>query len=47
MFKELLLDECKPVIAGLACGHGMPTLSLPLGLNILMDATSTTLTILE
>lgn len=47
MFKELLLDECKPVIAGLACGQGMPTLSLPLGLNILMDATSTTLTILE
>lgn len=47
MLKELLLDECKPVIAGLACGHTMPTLSLPMGLNVLMDATSTTITILE
>lgn len=47
MFKELLLDECKPIISNLFCGHSMPTLSLPMGLNVMIDATNTTITVLE
>ena len=47
VLRELLLDECKPVLAHVACGHSMPTMSLPLGLNAMMDATAGTLTILE
>lgn len=47
VLRELLLDECKPVLTHVACGHSMPTMSLPLGLNAMMDATAGTLTILE
>lgn len=47
LFKEILLDECKPILSNLVCGHTMPTLSLPLGLNVMMDATNKTLTVLE
>ena len=47
VFRELLLSEGKPVLMNIVCGHCMPTLSLPLGLNVLMDATAGALTILE
>ena len=36
---ELIAAEKVPVLAGLACGHTSPTLTLPLGQNILLDAT--------
>ena len=36
---ELLATEKKPTLAGLACGHTSPSLTLPLGHNILLDAT--------
>lgn len=44
---ELLLDEGKPILGALQCGHILPTLSLPLGVNTLMDATNRTLRVLE
>ncbi len=44
---ELLLDEGKPILGALQCGHVLPTLSLPLGVNVLMDATNRTLRVLE
>jgi muramoyltetrapeptide carboxypeptidase len=36
--RDLLLPEKKPVLGGLACGHGLPTLTLPLGAYAHMDA---------
>ena len=44
---ELLLDEGKPILGALQCGHIMPTMSLPLGVNINLDATNRTLRVLE
>ncbi len=44
---ELLLDEGKPILGGVQCGHILPTLSLPLGVNVAMDATNRTLRVLE
>jgi len=36
---ELIATEKKPTLAGLACGHTSPSLTLPLGHNVLLDAT--------
>lgn len=47
VFTELLLDEGKPILGAVQCGHIMPTMSLPLGVNVSMDATNRTLRILE
>ena len=44
---ELLLDEGKPILGALQCGHIMPTMSLPLGVNVNLDATNRTLRVLE
>jgi len=35
---ELVATEKKPTLAGLACGHTSPSLTLPLGHNVLLDA---------
>ena len=37
----------KPVIYNFASGHGLPFISLPIGLEVLLDATNKTITILE
>jgi muramoyltetrapeptide carboxypeptidase len=42
IFKDHLRGERKPVIYGLACGHIMPTVSLPLGERVLLDADNKT-----
>ena len=44
---ELLGDIKKPVVTGLQCGHILPTLCLPLGARVLLDADSAELRILE
>jgi len=36
---ELIATEKKPTLAGLACGHTSQSLTLPLGHNVLLDAT--------
>ena len=36
---ELIATEKKPTLAGLACGHTSPNLTLPIGHNVLLDAT--------
>jgi muramoyltetrapeptide carboxypeptidase len=36
--EDLILTENKPVLANLACGHGLPSLTLPLGARVYMDA---------
>ena len=37
VFEELILPENKPTIYNLACGHCMPTMSLPLGATVKID----------
>ena len=46
IFRELLVPAGVPVLSGLACGHILPTLSLPLGLTARMDADAGTLEVL-
>lgn len=38
VFRELIVPAGKPVLSGLACGHTLPTASLPLGAMAAMDA---------
>lgn len=40
---ELVLPAGKPVLSNLPCGHVLPTMSLPLGATVVMDANSKTL----
>ncbi|MCI2105866.1 MAG: LD-carboxypeptidase [Intestinimonas sp.] len=46
IFAELIVPAGKPTLAGLACGHTLPTLSLPLGGVVSMDADAQTLEVL-
>lgn len=46
IFSELIAPAGKPALAGLACGHVLPTLSLPLGAPVCMDADAGTLEVL-
>jgi muramoyltetrapeptide carboxypeptidase len=46
IFRELLLPTGKPILAGLPCGHCLPTLSLPLGATVVLDAGAKTLEVL-
>ena len=43
IIEEVVLPAGKPVMAGLACGHVLPTMSLPLGATVVMDADNKTL----
>lgn len=43
IIQEVVLPEGKPVLAGLACGHVLPTMSLPFGATVVMDADNKTL----
>lgn len=47
IFDEVLRPAGKPALAGLACGHALPTMSLPLGAMARMDAEGKTLEVLE
>lgn len=38
VIKELIKPFGKPVIAGVACGHSLPSLTLPLGAEVLIDS---------
>jgi muramoyltetrapeptide carboxypeptidase len=37
VFEELIIPENKPTIYNLACGHCMPTISIPLGSKVKID----------
>ncbi len=41
--EELVLPAGKPTLAGVPCGHSLPTMSLPLGAMAVMDADAKTL----
>ncbi len=40
VFEELIVPEGKPCISGFACGHSMPSLTLPMGAGFLLDSTA-------
>lgn len=46
IFAELIAPAGKPTVMGLACGHVLPTLSLPLGAEAVLDADAGTLELL-
>ncbi len=46
IFRELILPAGKPVLGDLACGHILPTMSLPLGAEVSLDADAKTLEVL-
>ena len=43
ILREVVLPCGKPVLSGLCCGHSTPTMSLPLGRTVVMDADEKTL----
>ena len=46
LFRELILPAGKPTLAGLACGHVLPTMALPLGATLTLDADAGTLEVI-
>ncbi len=40
VFEELIVPEQKPTVINLACGHSLPSMSLPLGKEVLLDVRS-------
>lgn len=46
IFAELIAPAGKPAVMGLACGHTLPTLALPLGAQAELDANALTLRVL-
>jgi len=47
IFSNHLRGENKPVLCGLACGHCLPTISLPFGRNVFIDATNKIINVIE
>ncbi|MDU4882266.1 LD-carboxypeptidase [uncultured Clostridium sp.] len=47
VFNEIILPLKKPTISNLVCGHCLPTLTLPLGEKVLLDANNKKVKILE
>ena len=47
VFNEIILPLKKPTISNLACGHCLPTLTLPLGEKVLLDANNKKFKILK
>lgn len=47
VFDELLVPEHKPAILNLACGHSLPSMSLPLGKEIELNSISGKITVLD
>ena len=45
IFQQLIVPAGKPAIMDVACGHVLPTLSLALGRNCILDADSCTITL--
>lgn len=47
IFRQLLVPAGKPILMDIPCGHCLPTLALPLGARVRMDADTKTITIGE
>lgn len=46
VFEELIKTENKPTVYNIACGHCLPTMSIPLGAEVELDADNNKITIL-
>ena len=47
VFNEIILPLKKPTISKLVCGHCLPTLTLPLGSKVILDANEKRIKIIE
>lgn len=47
VFEELIVPAHKPAIMNFACGHSLPTLSLPMGKGVKLNSTSGTITVMD
>jgi muramoyltetrapeptide carboxypeptidase len=47
VFEELIVTAHKPALMNLACGHSLPSMSLPLGKKVQMNAGSGKITVLD
>ena len=47
IFRQLLVPSGKPILMDIPCGHCLPTLALPLGRIVAMDAAARTVRIRE
>lgn len=47
IFEEVISPAQKPALMNLACGHSLPSLSLPLGSEVELDATAGKITVLS
>lgn len=47
VFEELIIPEHKPALMNLACGHSLPSLSLPLGKEIELNSISGKINVLD
>lgn len=47
VFNEIILPLKKPTISNLVCGHCLPTLTLPLGSKVIMDANEKRIKIID
>ncbi len=47
IFEELIVSEGKPTLYDVCCGHCLPTLTLPLGAKVKIDANNQEINILE
>ena len=45
IFAQLIVPAGKPTVMDMACGHVLPTLSLPMGRNCILDADTCTITL--
>lgn len=47
IFEELIVPENKPIIYDICCGHSLPTMTLPLGAKVKMNANRQEIRVLE
>ncbi|MDN4494509.1 S66 peptidase family protein [Ureibacillus aquaedulcis] len=47
IFEEILVPSNKPILMDIACGHCLPTMSLPMGRTISFDAETKTIEVVE
>ncbi|OCN03059.1 LD-carboxypeptidase [Clostridium sp. W14A] len=47
IFRELIVPQGRPALMNLACGHSLPSMSLPMGKKLKMDASAKKISILR
>jgi muramoyltetrapeptide carboxypeptidase len=47
VFDELIVPEQKPTVMDFACGHSLPSLSLPLGKEVKLNSNCGSITVID